>query len=65
MASNVILCSPAAQIELVDMHFGTGPDGAVVDYDPYVLDDHLREIELCSKVSKSVFFIVSVFCLSY
>lgn len=50
------LCS---QIELVDMHFGTGPDGAVVDYDPLALKDHLREIEMCSKVSKSIFFIVS------
>lgn len=46
---------------MVDMHFGTGPDNmdAVVDLDPYILDEHLKEIEICSKVSKSIFFIVS------
>lgn len=43
------------------MHFGTGPDhlGAFVDLDPYILDEHLVEIEVCSRVSKSVFFLVS------
>lgn len=56
---NVLNCFAYKQIEFVDMHFGTGPNGAVVDNDPYVLQDHLREIEMCSKVSKSVFFIVS------
>lgn len=46
---------------MVDMHFGTGPDNmdAVVDLDPYILQEHLKEIEICSKVSKSVYFIVS------
>lgn len=45
------------------MHFGTGPDNmdAIVDLDPHVLNDHLKEIEICSKVSKSTFFIVSIF----
>lgn len=39
---------------------------AVVDLDPYILDEHLKEIEICSKVSKSIFFIVSVcvWCMS-
>lgn len=43
------------------MHFGTGPGhtDAIVDYDPYILDEHLSEIEICSRVSKSVFFLVS------
>lgn len=45
------------------MHFGTGPDNmdAVTDLDPHVLMDHLTEVEICSQVSKSVFFIVSKF----
>lgn len=44
------------------MHFGTGPVNmdAVVDLDPYILDEHLQEIDVCSKVSKSIFFIVSI-----
>lgn len=51
----------SAQIEIVDMHFGTGPDSMnVSDLDPYILDEHLSEIEICSKVSRSVFFLVSV-----
>lgn len=42
------------------MHFGTGPDSMnVSDLDPYILDEHLSEIEICSKVSRSVFFLVS------
>lgn len=43
------------------MHFGTGPghSDALTDSDPYILDEHLSEIEICSRVSKSVFFLVS------
>lgn len=41
------------------MHFGTGPENPQIDIDPYTIQDHLREIEVCRKVSKSVFFIVS------
>lgn len=43
------------------MHFGTGPDEmeTMSELDPYVIDDHLQEIEICSRVSKSIFFIVS------
>lgn len=49
------------------MHFGTGPVNmdAVVDLDPYILDEHLEEIEICSKVSKSIFFIVSIFFIFF
>lgn len=48
------------QIEIVDMHFGTGPDSMnVIDLDPYILDEHLSEIEICSRRSRSVFFLVS------
>lgn len=48
------------QIEIVDMHFGTGLDSMnVSDLDPYILEEHLSEIEICSKVSRSVFFLVS------
>ncbi|ETN64158.1 hypothetical protein AND_004106 [Anopheles darlingi] len=47
------------EVELVDIHFGTGCDGlTAVDLDPYVLEDHLEEIETCRTVSKSVFLIV-------
>ncbi|XP_058122559.1 protein qui-1 [Anopheles ziemanni] len=47
------------EVEIVDIHFGTGGDGwTAVDLDPYVLDDHLEEIETCHAVSKSVFLIV-------
>lgn len=52
--------SRGAQIEFVDMHFGSGPSARCQsEFDPYIVDDHLREIQVCSKVSKSVFFIVS------
>ncbi|XP_062708711.1 protein qui-1 [Aedes albopictus] len=46
------------EVEIVDIHFGTGSGCTVVDLDPYVLDDHLYEIETCHRVSKSVFLIV-------
>lgn len=49
-----------AKVEIVDIHFGTGSGCTVVDLDPYVLDDHLYEIETCHRVSKSVFLIVSI-----
>ncbi|KAJ6644572.1 Protein qui-1 [Pseudolycoriella hygida] len=47
------------EIEIIDMHFGTGPEEmeTMSELDPYVIDDHLHEIEICSRVSKSVFFI--------
>lgn len=43
------------------MHFGTGPGhlNALTDNDPYILDEHLDEIEICGRDSKSIFFIVS------
>lgn len=47
------------QIEIVDMHFGTGLTHTTVDLDPYVLFDHLREIRACYRASRSTFFIVS------
>ncbi|EDS35482.1 conserved hypothetical protein [Culex quinquefasciatus] len=47
------------EVEFVDIHFGTGSnEHGLVDLDPYVLDDHLHEIETCHRVSKSVFLIV-------
>ncbi|XP_058061583.1 protein qui-1 [Anopheles bellator] len=47
------------EVEIVDIHFGTGSDGlTAVDLDPYVLEDHLDEIETCQSVSKSIFLIV-------
>uniref|UniRef100_A0A336MN83 CSON004204 protein n=1 Tax=Culicoides sonorensis TaxID=179676 RepID=A0A336MN83_CULSO len=45
------------EIELCDMHFGTGPNGSLVELNPKLLDDHLSEIEICHRDSKSVFFI--------
>lgn len=48
------------QIEIVDMHFGTGMTHTTVDLDPYVLYDHLREIRACQRSSRSTFFIVSI-----
>jgi hypothetical protein len=47
------------QIELVDMHFGTGLSHTTIDLDPYVLYDHLSEIRACYRASRSIFFIVS------
>lgn len=52
------------QVELVDMHFGSGPteegaEDACEDCDPFLLEDHLIELRECHKFSKSVFFIVS------
>lgn len=43
------------------MHFGTGPGhlDALTDNDPYILNDHLDEIEICGRDSKSIFFLVS------
>lgn len=51
------------QIEFIDMHFGTGPAhaDAIADVDPHILDEHLKEIRICSQESKSIFFIVSNF----
>lgn len=43
------------------MHFGTGPGhlDALTDNDPYILNEHLDEIEICARDSKSIFFLVS------
>lgn len=41
------------------MHFGSGINYSTVDLDPYVLHDHLTEIQTCHRVSRSIFFIVS------
>ncbi|XP_055611687.1 protein qui-1 isoform X2 [Uranotaenia lowii] len=46
------------EVEIVDVHFGTGSDCTAVDLDPYVLADHLEEIETCHRVSKSVFLVI-------
>ncbi|XP_055839533.1 protein qui-1 isoform X2 [Episyrphus balteatus] len=49
------------EIEIVDMHFGTGPpDIIALEQDPYLIHDYLDEIETCHRVSKSVFFIALV-----
>lgn len=45
------------EIEFVDMHFGTGPNGSLAELNPKLLEDHLAEIEICQRDSKSVFFI--------
>ena len=45
------------------MHFGSGINNSTVDLDPYVLHDHLTEIQTCHRVSRSIFFIVSKFNL--
>lgn len=45
------------EIEIVDMHFGTGPNGALAELNPKLLEDHLSEIEVCQRDSKSIFFI--------
>lgn len=49
------------EIEMIDMHFGTGPTESAVDVDPRLLTDHLSEISCCKRESKSVFFLVSIF----
>ena len=44
------------------MHFGTGPSNEtelLSELHRYSIEDHLTEIDVCSKVSKSTFFIVS------
>lgn len=45
------------------MHFGTGPGhlDTLTDNDPYILYEHLDEIEICARDSKSIFFLVSLF----
>ncbi|XP_037926913.1 NACHT domain- and WD repeat-containing protein 1 isoform X3 [Hermetia illucens] len=49
------------EIELIDMHFGTGPDDiSMVELNPCIMDDYLYEIERCDKDSKSIFFIALV-----
>ncbi|XP_055702272.1 protein qui-1 [Phlebotomus papatasi] len=48
------------EMEFVDMHFGTGPGEAIVDVDPYRMDDHLSEVMICSRDSKSVFFLALI-----
>lgn len=50
------------ELEIVDVHFGTGPNESAVDVDPRLLADHLSEVSSCKRESKSVFFIVSL-CL--
>lgn len=49
------------QIELVDMHFGTGSSKEqAIERDPYLVNDYLKEIKTCHRLSKSIFFIVSI-----
>uniref|UniRef100_A0A1B0CRU1 Uncharacterized protein n=1 Tax=Lutzomyia longipalpis TaxID=7200 RepID=A0A1B0CRU1_LUTLO len=49
------------EMEFVDVHFGTGPGvESAVDIDPYRLDDHLSEVMICRRDSKSVFFIALI-----
>lgn len=59
-----LLSSVRWQVEIVDMHFGTGPSSSPasavdVDADPYATEDALSEVAVCHKFSKSIFFIVS------
>ncbi|XP_037948244.1 NACHT and WD repeat domain-containing protein 2-like isoform X2 [Teleopsis dalmanni] len=49
------------EIEIVDMHFGTGPTKITqIEQDPYIMRDYLHEIETCYNNSKSVFFIALI-----
>nr|XP_036226005.1 NACHT domain- and WD repeat-containing protein 1 isoform X1 [Bactrocera oleae]XP_036226006.1 NACHT domain- and WD repeat-containing protein 1 isoform X1 [Bactrocera oleae] len=49
------------EIEIVDMHFGTGPLQIMqTEQDPYILHDYLHEIETCYNNSKSVFFLALI-----
>ncbi|XP_039294156.1 uncharacterized protein LOC120348902 [Nilaparvata lugens] len=45
------------EVELVDMHYGTGQD---VHLDPFQFDDHLHEIRRCQKVSRGCFYLCLV-----
>lgn len=45
-----------SQIELVDMHYGTGEDPL---NDPFQFEEHMLEIEKCKTVSRGCFFLVS------
>ncbi|XP_067632448.1 protein qui-1 isoform X2 [Eurosta solidaginis] len=49
------------EIEIVDMHFATGPlQITQIEQDPYILKDYLHEIETCYNNSKSVFFLALI-----
>ncbi|XP_034104152.1 protein qui-1 isoform X1 [Drosophila albomicans] len=49
------------ELEIVDMHFGTGPlDVTLLERDPYMLQDLLHEIDTCHAHSKSVFFMALI-----
>ncbi|XP_055387023.1 protein qui-1 isoform X2 [Condylostylus longicornis] len=49
------------EVEMVDMHFGTGPENYLaLEHDPYLIDDYLDEIETCHRVSKSTYFIALI-----
>lgn len=49
------------QLEIVDMHFGTGAlEVTQLDRDPYMLADYLHEIDTCHAHSKSVFFLALI-----
>jgi hypothetical protein len=47
-----------AQVELVDMHYGTETDPT---YDAPLFEDHLYEIRECHRVSRGCFFLVTIF----
>lgn len=42
------------EVELVDMHFGSSKHD---DIDPYLLNEHLNEIQMCHKLSKGCFLL--------
>uniref|UniRef100_A0A1L8DGI8 Putative wd40-repeat-containing subunit of the 18s rrna processing complex n=1 Tax=Nyssomyia neivai TaxID=330878 RepID=A0A1L8DGI8_9DIPT len=48
------------EMEFVDVHFGTGPGESAAEVDPYRLDDHLSEVTICRRDSKSVFFLALI-----
>ncbi|KAH8415930.1 hypothetical protein KR222_003913 [Zaprionus bogoriensis] len=49
------------ELEIVDMHFGTGAlEVALLERDPYMLQDFLHEIDTCHAHSKSVFFLALI-----
>lgn len=47
-----------AQVELVDMHYGTETDPT---YDAPLFEDHLHEIRECHRMSRGCFFLVIIF----
>jgi hypothetical protein len=55
---HAVICIIFAQVELVDMHYGTETDPT---YDASLFEDHLHEIRECHRVSRGCFFLVIIF----